>query len=815
MTVLRTIALPEPSNWLNRSGDMSHCVFRRALRWMECRSWMLASLGLLLCGSLAQGAEPALVCSAQSGPWSARSTWENGKLPTAGVKVQIREGHRVTYDVKSDDVIRSLHIAGTLEFATDRDTRLNAGLIKVQAGDNVEETGFDCEAHQTARDPAMPRAELLIGTPDRPVEASHQALIRLVYIDGMDKQSCPALVCCGGRMELHGAPLNRSWVKLGATAAKGDEKVQLAEPVSGWRVGDRVIITATSGTHDTSGTRRPGGDQQVYTEERKIKAIDATSITLDRPLEHEHLGAGQLRGEVANLSRNVIVESADPQGVRGHTMYHLDSAGSVSYAELRHLGKENVLGRYSMHFHLIGNSMRGASVVGASIWDSHNRWITIHGTNYLVVRDCVGYQSVGHGFFMEDGTEVFNVLDRNLAVQAFSGKRLPNQVLPFDPNDGAGFWWANSLNTFTRNVACENDRYGFRFEATQTSRLNLTLPIMQADGQYRPVDIRTLPFVRFDDNECHCDGKYGVNIGEGVNRVGPDERHPFIVRNLKIWEVHYAFRPQSPCLLVEHLSIDHGDYGIYHPNYDRHVYRNLSISDTNTEPFNRGHDDDSVQYGPLAVDGVTFDGIRSGRMPLVQISDNNPTGAAETHFRNVRVTNWSGDKRQRAWMNLGGGPRRKPKTERGVPIFVHDYFGAGRHAKVVSVKSGEAASDGLNYVAVPELTGDESRAAEVSGIAFPQILNPIDDLPPATVIMQVTKQAGGKLLVRGAASDNGEIRQVLVNNQPAEPRAGNFAEWSIVLEPSAVGKALTAAATDAAGNREQLAHTMTVQPAAR
>ena len=63
--------------------------------------------------------------------------------------------------------------------------------------------------------------------------------------------------------------------------------------------------------------------------------------------------------------------------------------------------------------------MRGSSVVGASIWDSGNRWITIHGTNYLVVRDCVGYQSVGHGFFLEDGTEVYNVLDRNLAVQAY------------------------------------------------------------------------------------------------------------------------------------------------------------------------------------------------------------------------------------------------------------------------------------------------------------------------------------------------------------------------------------------------------------
>ena len=146
-----------------------------------------------------------------------------------------------------------------------------------------------------------------------------------------------------------------------------------------------------------------------------------------------------------------------------------------------------MLGRYSLHFHLCGDTMRGSSVVGASIWDSHNRWLTIHGTNYLVVRDCVGYQSVGHGFFLEDGTEVYNVLDRNLAVEARHGKKLPKQVLPFDGNDGAGFWWANSLNTFTRNVAAECDRYGFRYRSDADRRPSISprSRCMQPDGTLR------------------------------------------------------------------------------------------------------------------------------------------------------------------------------------------------------------------------------------------------------------------------------------------------------------------------------------------
>jgi hypothetical protein len=749
--------------------------------------------------SSGQDQKSKVLRSVQSGPWSAGATWEGGKVPRAGSRVQIREGHKVVYDVKSDQAIRSIHVAGTLTFAPDRDTQLNVGLIKIQPGDNASEEGFDCDAHVPEIKPGQDRPALLVGRPDRPIAAKHTALIRLVYFPGMDKQSCPAIVCCGGRMDFHGAPMNRTWVKLGANAKKGDQTATLAEPVTGWRVGDRVLITATKLSYDA------GGDAGAFsTEQRTIKAIDKNQITLDRPLLVEHQGEGEYRGAVANLSRNVIVESAD-RNLRGHTMYHHGSAGSISYAEFRHLGKQGILGRYSLHYHLCGNSMRGSYVQGASIWDSGNRWLTIHGTNYLVVRDCVGYQSIGHGYYLEDGTEVFNVLDRNLAVQAFSGKRLPKQALPFDQNEGAGFWWANSLNTFTRNVSCENHRYGYRFEATQTSELKMTMSIMQPDGKRKPTDIRTLPFVRFDDNEAICDGLYGFNLGEGVNRVGPDVRHPFIIRNMKIWSVHYAFRPQSPNVLVENMKIHKAQYGVYHPNYDNHVYRNMLISQTNTEPFNRGHDDFSVQYGKLTVDGLTFAGIRSGDyMPLIQISDDNPTGNAVTHMRNLKLEDWKGSKK-RAVVNLGGGPRPTPKTDKGVPIIIHDWFGPGRHARIVSTRSKELNRDGIKYREESLLTGDESRVAEVKAIEFPKLLDPVDDLPPATVITHITRK-DGKWLIRGTTSDNGQVKRVLVNGREARALAANFAEWEISLD--AIGdERITAYAEDMAGNVEKLPHT--------
>src|ERR1043165_1512667 len=188
------------------------------------------------------GKEPVsiMVRSARSGAWSAPGTWEKGKVPTAGARVQIRTGHTVIYDLKSDQVIRSIHVAGILTFAPDRDTRLDVGLIKIQAGDDASEDGFDCDAHLSPLEQGSVRPALEVGTSDHPIAAQHTALIRLTYVDGLDKQSCPAIICCGGRMDFHGAPLSRAWVRLGATAKKGDKTITLAEPVSGWKVGDRI-----------------------------------------------------------------------------------------------------------------------------------------------------------------------------------------------------------------------------------------------------------------------------------------------------------------------------------------------------------------------------------------------------------------------------------------------------------------------------------------------------------------------------------------------------------------------------------------------
>lgn len=38
---------------------------------------------------------------------------------------------------------------------------------------------------------------------------------------------------------------------------------------------------------------------------------------------------------------------------------------------------------------------------------------------------------------------------------------------------------------------------------------------------------------------------------------------------------------------MEHILIDHANYGIYRPAFENHVYSDLTISAVTSEPFNR------------------------------------------------------------------------------------------------------------------------------------------------------------------------------------------------------------------------------------
>ena len=66
--------------------------------------------------------------------------------------------------------------SGRLSFATDKDTRLDVGLIKIQPGDVPSEDGFDCDTHLPAVTSDTDKPSLEVGTPERPIAAKDAIL---------------------------------------------------------------------------------------------------------------------------------------------------------------------------------------------------------------------------------------------------------------------------------------------------------------------------------------------------------------------------------------------------------------------------------------------------------------------------------------------------------------------------------------------------------------------------------------------------------------------------------------------------------------
>ena len=288
----------------------------------------------------------------------------------------------------------------------------------------------------------------------------------------MDPETCPAIVCCGGRMDFHGAPMSRTWVKLGRTARAGDAAVTLAEPVTGWRVGDRVIVTATQRQRRERGTLRtgPGHGLDARPSPRSGRSRRSTGRHAHaRPARSSSTtsGEGDYRGEVANLSRNVVVESADPgRGPRPYDvpprLGRLDRAtpSSATWARKGSRGSTASTSTWSATRCAAARSSgrrSGTAATAGSRSTGRTTWSSA--TASATSRSATGSSSRTAPRSTTSSTATW-------PCRRSPASRSRSRSCRSTTTAGAGFWWANSRNTFTRNVAVECDRYGYRFEAT-------------------------------------------------------------------------------------------------------------------------------------------------------------------------------------------------------------------------------------------------------------------------------------------------------------------------------------------------------------
>lgn len=89
----------------------------------------------------------------------------------------------------------------------------------------------------------------------------------------------------------------------------------------------------------------------------------------------------------------------------------------LEYIELTDVGQAFKIGRYAVHFHMIG-AVHKSYIRGNSVHQGFNRAFTMHGTSYLTIKENVGYDIKGHTVFIEDAVEKKNYIVKNLIMKA-------------------------------------------------------------------------------------------------------------------------------------------------------------------------------------------------------------------------------------------------------------------------------------------------------------------------------------------------------------------------------------------------------------
>lgn len=419
--------------------------------------------------------------------WSSSTTWGGQFAPVDGESVVVPKGTNLLVDIDSTPKLNLVLVEGSLIFPSNPDP--------------THVRTFD------AKNVFVHKGYMEVGT-----EADPYTSKLVITLEGNKRD--PYIPTYGnkvigvryGTLDIHGVPRQPTWTHLETTVSPGDTTITLNTPVD-WQVGEEIIIATTS-------------FKSTETEQRTITAVAGTTanpvLTLDSALTYKHFAGVEtygaetieMRAEVGLLTRNIKFRG-DPEtsGVNqygAHIMIHSpgdeSSIGRIEYMELHQVGQAFQLGRYPMHFHMIG-TVNKSYIRGNAVHQSFNRGTTLHGVHYLRIQKNVVYSAMGHNIFIEDAIETNNLIEDNLVANTLASHSLLNT-----DSTPASFWITHPDNIFRRNAAAGSARYGFWFDL-QTTSIGPSF-----DPNVCPTKAK---LGEFTDNVTHSNGRYGLRIFHG------------------------------------------------------------------------------------------------------------------------------------------------------------------------------------------------------------------------------------------------------------------------------------------------------------
>lgn len=243
------------------------------------------------------------------------------------------------------------------------------------------------------------------------------------------------------------------------------------QDAAGWLSGDRLVISSTK-------QQPSNGDYLAGTEFRTVESVSGNSVTLTEPLASAHdpvLLDGQIvaTAYVGNLTRDIVIRSENPHGVRGHTVIVDHAYCDLRNVEFSGLGRTttaaiddttfdadgnvshfgtNQRARYPVHAHHHHGhhldephfTFSGCAIDGLDNWQAIKWGLSIHRSYFGVVEDCVCVRFGGSGIMTEDGWESDNVFRHCLAGHIANGPEAPGSK--DTGRASAAYWFRGPAN---------------------------------------------------------------------------------------------------------------------------------------------------------------------------------------------------------------------------------------------------------------------------------------------------------------------------------------------------------------------------------
>ncbi|OQP45864.1 hypothetical protein A4H97_31975 [Niastella yeongjuensis] len=312
------------------------------------------------------------ITSVRSGNWSDAATW-GGRVPGPNDAPVIAIGNTVIVD--KDVTIAGMHVAGKLIVDPTK-------AISIHSSQNILVTG---------------QWQML------PAKASTIQTLRFTGIDedkfvggGMDMLNTDIglWVMQSGQLQLQGQT-KTAWTNAASSIVAGATSINVKN-ANGWQVGDEIVITPTAA-------------DARNVDVRTITGIKGNTIVLNTATTAHPIINNLWTAEVGNLTRNVRIEGTATG--KSHIFIRSMVAQSVQQVAFRYLGprkdqggssaKDQVQGRYGLHFHHCDDGSEGSIVDGCVMRDIDNHAYVPHVSNGISMTHNIAFNCMDAPFWWD------------------------------------------------------------------------------------------------------------------------------------------------------------------------------------------------------------------------------------------------------------------------------------------------------------------------------------------------------------------------------------------------------------------------------